>query len=412
MTTARPSALVLYHYLYPDQVVSSVLFTDLCIGLQRRGWTVTGSACDRGWKDESKTHPKRETWQGVEFLRVRRPRFRQSSGFGRAANALWMIASWSLMALNPRIRPDVLIVGTDPILSLTVSLWWRLCRPGVRVAHWCFDLYPEAAVAAGLVRKDSAFTSFVQILMERSYRSCGLIVDIGSCMRSRLKSYGFKARSQTITPWALAETEQPSLADAEERERLFQGATLGLLYSGSFGRAHSCLGIADLARILVAGGGRIVFGVQGNAAEDLRAAMKEADAPVTFAEYAEGTQDLERRLAAADVHIVSLHQEWTGTVVPSKFFGALAIGRPVLFIGSPDSAIARWIEEFSVGWVVAADNVAFVAAELLAFASDSDAKAKLFEHCHRTYTQNFSKEHALDRWDHELKSLIGGVCNA
>ena len=30
-------------------------------------------------------------------------------------------------------------------------------------------------------------------------------------------------------------------------------------------------------------------------------------------------------------------------MVPSKFFGALSMGRPVLFCGSPDSDIAYWI---------------------------------------------------------------------
>ena len=68
--------------------------------------------------------------------------------------------------------------------------------------------------------------------------------------------------------------------------------------------------------------------------------------------------ELEKRLAAADIHLVSLRPEWTGVVVPSKFFGSLAAGRPVVFAGGPDSAIARWIHEFGVGWVLTTDNVA------------------------------------------------------
>ena len=62
--------------------------------------------------------------------------------------------------------------------------------------------------------------------------------------------------------------------------------------------------------------------------------------------------DLEVRLSAADIHVVTLRDEWTGTVVPSKFFGALAVGRPVLFAGSPKSAVARWIVKHRVGWVL------------------------------------------------------------
>jgi len=47
-----------------------------------------------------------------------------------------------------------------------------------------------------------------------------------------------------------------------------------------------------------------------------------------------------------------LSPSYTGAVVPSKFFGALAAGRPVLFEGSVDCSIARWIKEHRIGWVL------------------------------------------------------------
>lgn len=58
---------------------------------------------------------------------------------------------------------------------------------------------------------------------------------------------------------------------------------------------------------------------------------------------------LEMRLAAADVPIVTLHSEWTCVVVPSRFFGAIATGRPVLFIGSASAGIASWIKDPGAG---------------------------------------------------------------
>src|SRR5215467_1882251 len=150
-------------------------------------------------------------------------------------------------------------------------------------------------------------------------------------------------RFETITPWALVEPEEPASIDPWERQQLFGNARLALLYSGSFGRAHSADVIPRLARELKAHGGRIAFSVRQQDAVKLKRQMG-PDASIVFAPFADSTA-LECRLSAADVHIVSLRENWTGTVVPSKFFGALAIGRPVLFLGSRDSAIARWIEE-------------------------------------------------------------------
>jgi colanic acid biosynthesis glycosyl transferase WcaI len=403
MSDKPPTALVLYHFLDPDEVVSSILVSELCAGLASRGWRVIGSACNREWGHEDKKHPLRSTWNGVEFRRVWRPKFRQSSGFGRLANAAWMIAAWSLMALDWRVRPDVVVIGTDPILSPLVALTWRPLRPGVKVAHWCFDLYPEAAIAAGLLRDGSFLVRTLKLLLRWAYRRCALVVDIGMCMRRRLDLYDSRARKETITPWALVEPDTPAPVDPVERQVLFGDATIGLLYSGSFGLAHSWTGIPELAKILAPRGAKIVFSVQGNAVAELRSAMQEAEAPVGFAPFAPNHL-LGTRLGAADVHVVSLRESWTGTVVPSKFFAALAIGRPVLFLGSPDSAVARWIEEFQIGWVLTVENLEAVADDLVR-SLRPEFRAQLFEHCHAVYRERFSRNQALDRWG-SLLSIV------
>uniref|UniRef100_Q01XM6 Colanic acid biosynthesis glycosyl transferase, putative n=1 Tax=Solibacter usitatus (strain Ellin6076) TaxID=234267 RepID=Q01XM6_SOLUE len=401
----RPVALVLYHYLYPDDVVSSVLFSDLCAGLTERGWKVVGSACNRGCRDEGKKYPARSHWKGVDFWRVWRPRFRQSSGLGRLANALWMIACWSLMALDPRIRPDLVLMGTDPILSPVVVFAWRILRPRVRFAHWCHDLYPDAAIAAGLVEEGTPAVRSIKWLLGAAYRRQSLIVDIGACMRRLLESYRSGACMETIPPWALVELEGPAPVDAGEQRELFGDARIGLLYSGVFGRAHTSEGLAELARALADRGGRVVFSVGGNAAEELRESMRQSGAPVTFAPMV-STDRLAARLSAADVQIVTLRESWTGTVIPSKFFGALAIGRPVLFVGSPDSAIATWITELGVGWVLRSGAVEEVVKELMFLADNPEPKAELFRHCHKVYMEKFSRGQALDRWDVCLRGAL------
>src|SRR5690606_25618685 len=87
------------------------------------------------------------------------------------------------------------------------------------------------------------------------------------------------------------------------------------------------------------------FAGRGPKLSAVQAAVTLADRNIRFAGFADERR-LSARLTAADIHLVALRENWTGTVVPSKFFGALAAGRPVLFAGSADSAIARWIEDF------------------------------------------------------------------
>ncbi len=401
-----PKALVFYHYFHPDDVVSAQHLSQFCEELHARGWQVTAAPCNRGCRDERQAFRLSEDWNGIEIRRVWRPRFRQASAAGRVLNAAWMLAAWGLLAFRRRLRPDVVIVGTDPIGSVLAARVWKAVRPRVKVAHWCFDLYPEAAVADGLVAEQSAVVRIVRRLLASAYQSCDLLADIGSCMRSRLSLYRSPARRATLVPWSLVEPDRAAVADPAERQRLFGDARLGLLYSGNFGRAHSYEDILKLARALRGQGVKFAFSVRGNGVDALKKALSPADDNVFLVPFA-AQEQLLSRLSAADIHLASLRSEWTGTVVPSKFFGSLAAGRPVIFSGRPDSAIAEWIQAHGVGWVLHEDNADAVAAELRALADSRERLLDLQHRCHRTYQEHFSRARIMDAWDAELRRLIG-----
>jgi colanic acid biosynthesis glycosyl transferase WcaI len=397
-----PRVTVFYHYFHPDDVVSARHFDGLCRGLADRGWDVLVQPCNRGCRDESQAYPLREEWQGIHIRRIWRPRFRQASNLGRLLNAAWMLMAWSLPVGR---RPDVLVVGTDPILSVLVAIAWRLTRPGVKIAHWAFDLYPEAPVADGMLRADSLLVRGLRTALRVAYGCCDLIADLGTCMRRRLEEYQPRARKVTLVPWALSEPERPMSPDSAARQELFGAARLGLLYSGNFGRAHSYDAFLALARQLRGADAVMSFAVRGNRADELKAAVGPDDTNIAFAGFAPESE-LEKRLAAADIHLVSLRPEWTGVVVPSKFFGSLAAGRPVVFDGSPDSAIAGWIREFGVGWVLTADNLAEVADDIRSLVTDADHLAKLQQRCHDVYQKHFSWRAVTDGWHRELQRLL------
>jgi glycosyltransferase involved in cell wall biosynthesis len=361
--------------------------------------------CNRGCRDESQSYPKEEEWNGMRIRRVWRPRIPQASAIGRLLNALWMIVRWSLEALARERAPDVVIVGTDPILSVLVARFWKLARPKTRVIHWCFDLYPEAAAADGIFRPQSPIYRFLQRLVGPAYKSCDVIADIGSCMRERLAGYKSLAKMVTLTPWALSESKGPAEADPEERAKLFGDARLGLMYSGNFGRAHAYEEILQLVRLLREHNIKLVFSVRGNRERALREAVQEDDTNVSFRGFASADQ-LERRLSAADIHVVSLQPEWTGTVVPSKFFGAIAAGRPVLFAGSRESAVARWIVRYRLGWILTSENVTEIAAEIVRYMTSTSENVRMRRHCFEIYQKHFSKKNILDAFDQELHALL------
>ena len=105
--------------------------------------------------------------------------------------------------------------------------------------------------------------------------------------------------------------------------------------------------------------------------------------------------------------MVSLRPGYEGTVVPSKFQGALAAGRPILFSGPANSAVSEWIKEYKLGWTLDENNLDEVAARLFELKDSPEQRLRLNQLCFGIYQQQFSKTAVIDRLDRDLKGLVG-----
>lgn len=409
----KPRVAILYHYMYPDDVVSALHLDGLAADLAALGWEVEALPCVRGCRDETLRYSASEVHNGVQYNRIWRPRFRQSSFAGRLANSLWMTMAWTRLALRSRARrPDVVVIGTDPVFAVATAIPIKLLSPRTRVVHWCFDLFPEFAIASGRISASALATRLVRQLMRASYKRCDVIIDIGPCMRTLLREYDHSAVEFELTPWALLEPKLRVEADADTRKELFGHAKLGILYSGNFGEAHSYHEILAVARSLRdAPDIHFCFAVRGNMVDELKAAITPHDSNISFAGFAP-IEELEKRLGAADIHVATLRPEGTGIAVPSKFFGSIALGRPVLYSGTQDSAIAQWINEFDIGLVLNMENVDQIAGQLRDLVHAPEALLEMQNRAHSVYQAKFSKQSVTSEWNTVLKSLLEDTAEA
>ncbi|HRK62293.1 MAG TPA: glycosyltransferase family 4 protein [Candidatus Omnitrophota bacterium] len=403
----KPKLLVLYHFYFPDDVVSARHYEDLCEGLALLGWDVEVWPANRKYNGSSEKLKSKDSWHDVAIWRVWRPVLKQSGALGRIVNSAWMLTAWAVRwVFFMKSRPQVVLIGTDPILSLVEAIVMRWTSPAVKIVHWCFDLYPEAAVADRKIIKDGMLHKFLKWLMAKAYCACDSVVDLGICMKNLLQHYLPDTKNPaTLTPWAFYEPDCVNQSNLLEREKLFGSAQLGILYSGNFGLAHSADLSFRLAKKLKGTMVQFCFSIRGPRVGDLKWQSEEQSIPVHFADFVSENY-LNMRLEAADIHLVSLKPEWTGMVVPSKFFGAIAAGRPVLFEGSPESSIAKWITQFGLGWVLTEESYAKVADELVQISQNPNELKRLKQHCLDTYQAHFSRYKIISAWNELLTHLI------
>jgi glycosyltransferase involved in cell wall biosynthesis len=408
MKTNHPSAIVLYHFFYPDDVVSARHFSDLSEELGNRGWKVTALTSNRFCRyPKREIGQRKEDWKGVQVVRVPRPAWNQAHDIPRMANSLWVMGAW-LLKLMALPKADVMIVGSDPQFSQFLFPLIKWLKRAKVIAFWCYDLYPEAILANGASAPVRWAARRLKGFMKMAYQSVDLIADLGPCMRRRLDLYSPKAGRATLTPWALVEPSQIHPPDPETRDQLFgREAALTLLYSGNLGKAHDFSLFLRLARRVSQLHPGIVFcfACRGNREKELKASIQPNDLNIRLAPFADES-DLEKRLNSADIHLLSLQQEWEGIVLPSKFFGSLAVGKPVLYAGPKDSSIARWVADLNAGLLLTADNLEEVARKLVAMADNRRQIQKWQEKALRAYQLNFSKKKVMDKWDTILKGLL------
>jgi colanic acid biosynthesis glycosyl transferase WcaI len=375
--------------------------------LTQRGWQVTVLTTNRYCREPQRRIPLREeNVQGLHVIRLPRPAWNQASPLQRMMNSAWVIAGWLLKLVRMQSF-DVILVGSDPAFAPLIIPGALVCKKATILAHWCFDLYPEIAMADSGVQMHPSIVAWLQRLMGRSYRAAHLIADLGSCMRRRLAAYHHGAQEVTLVPWALVEPDALTPPNPGLRKSMFGDAAFGLLYSGTLGRAHDYEIFLKLARLLRYRSPyiRLCFAARGNKVAELHRALTIEDTNIALVDFVPESM-LEEHLNAADMHMISLNKEWNGLVVPSKFFGSLAIGKPVVYAGPADSSIAHLLREHEIGFYVDEKSLEDVVKKLDFLSNNSSAMNLLQKNAFEIYKSSFSKKIIVDKWDRVLRQLL------
>jgi glycosyltransferase involved in cell wall biosynthesis len=177
-------------------------------------------------------------------------------------------------------------------------------------------------------------------------------------------------------------------------------------YSGNFGRVHEFQTLMGAAERLRARSD-IVFLLIGAGAQRSvleTAASIRGVSNLVFKPY-QPRGKLGQSLGAADVHVVTLRPELEGLVVPSKFYGVAAIGRPTIFIGDSQGEIATIIREADCGISVNQGDVGGMVAAVERLRDDVPLRETMGRNARAVFERRFDRELAIDAW----RGLVEGL---
>ena len=396
----RQRLLVLNQYYWPGPESTAQLLTDLCEALAEELDVRVVTGVVRGRDDL----PRTERRNGVEVVRVASTAFDRARLGLRGLNYLTYLASAALAGLRSP-RPDAVLCMSDPPMvgDAGLLLARRFRAPLVVVSE---DVFPEIAIALG--RLDNPVLVGVLRRLIRFYlRRADRVVAIGETMRRRLEAKGTPPERIDVIPnWVDTNEILPSDSSSWVEEHGLAGRFL-VMHSGNVGYAQDLPTLVDAAallrdledlRVAIVGGGarRAALEAQASAL---------GLASVRFLDY-QPRERLSETLSAGHVHVVGLGAGLAGYVVPSRVYGVLAAGRPVIVAADEESETVALVREAGCGWTIPPGDPGALAAAIRdahARRGELDALgARGREHV----VAHYDREHALERYRELLRSVL------
>jgi putative colanic acid biosynthesis glycosyltransferase WcaI len=242
---------------------------------------------------------------------------------------------------------------TDPPIvgDLGVAVGRRFGAPVLVISQ---DVFPEIATELDRLR-NPAVVGVLGTLVGAYLRRADRIVAIGETMRERLQAKGAPPdRLRVIPNWVDTRAITPQPRDNEWAESHELVSKFVVMHSGNVGhaqdldslvRAATFLRDRDDLRVVIAG-----FGAR-HAEMVALAELLEVDDTVRFLPY-QKRERLPYSLSSADLHVVGLAKGLAGYVVPSRLYGILSAGRPVIAAADEESETARLVHEVGCGIVI------------------------------------------------------------
>jgi glycosyltransferase involved in cell wall biosynthesis len=319
---------------------------------ERRNW--------RLWQTETK-----ERFRIIRVGSTAFPRFNMKK---RVINYL----SYVFLAI-PRslvVKCDAVLAMTDPPFEGIIGAVVAKLK-GKPYIYNIRDLYPDMAVGGSII--EAGLLARVWEKMHRwALRQADCAIVLGEDMKNRILAKGINASKIEVVRDGTeigADGAAPTV-DMNVVREIRGEFQFVLLHAGNIGFYGAWDTLLAAAKELAAEGVGFVFVGEG-AQRDALAAEATGIPNVRFLPFFPGIK-IPSVLASADAHLITVKRGLEGVVVPSKMYGILAAGKPIVAVAPMETDVASHGLKQGFGVAVDPDRPSELSAAIRALAADCD----------------------------------------
>jgi glycosyltransferase involved in cell wall biosynthesis len=423
--------LVLNQFFWPDVAATAQHAFDLARYLRSHGDEVSAIASRSIYGQTGSALPEEEIADGIAIHRVTSSVFGKRGVIFRSFDFLFFNVACLFKAVSLP-RHDVVICLTTPPFIALVGIFLRWMK-GTRFVFWTMDLYPDVPLAAGVIKRGSIVHWVFDRLDRFCLRRADLVVVLGRCMRDKVLRNGVDPlKLVTIAPWAdpsevpnvparrFSESMDSAVArrvtggearpsvvnDNRYRAEWEIGDRFVIEYSGNCGVGHDVSSVCDAMlalrdddsiRWVIVGGGL--------AWPRIEEFIRRHQIPNVILRPYQPRAHLGDLIALGDAHLVLVADGFEGLLIPSKFYGVMAAGRPTIYIGPEETEVARVIREEECGFVIPNSDPSRLVAAIERLRRDPVTSLSMGLRGRRALERSYSMQLACRRWREQTHAL-------
>lgn len=412
----KKKLLIYAHYYWPDVASTGQILQDLAEGMLDE-FEITVICAVPSYTGQIEACYLKQTYYfeeygGIKLIRVKVPPFDKAKKSSRIKHILVYFYR-SVFATFKAPKPDyILTISQPPILGGMLGVIGkhieRLRGKKTKMFYNIQDFNPEQTMAVGY-SKNKFILKLMMGLDKHTCKVADKVVVVGSDMVRTMRKRFSKSIPDTVLihNWMDENSIRPLQTDHEKvlefKRQYGLENKLVVMYSGNVGLYY------DLPHLVeVMGRFRtredVVFVIVGEGAckKDLTKYVEEQKIPnIVFVPYRE-KEELIYSLNAADIQLVANAKGIKGISMPSKLYGVMAAGKPILGILEQGTDARYIIELAACGYVADPGDYDKIAELLEKMSNERETLPKLGLNGRLYLEAHLTKEAALERYRQEV----------
>jgi colanic acid biosynthesis glycosyl transferase WcaI len=398
----------------PEEVSAAILITELAVDLAKRGHdvsVVTGAP----------NYPQGHVFDGyhnrlLQAETLDRVRVVRTWSYISPSKKFWArllhYGTYSATAFYGGLaagRPDVL-VSYSPPLPLGLSAWLLSRLWSVPWVLQIEDLYPDAAIAAGVMKNKKVINFFLRMEQFLYQKARHISVISESFRRTLLGKNVPNAKMDMIPVWADPDEVRPLPKENSFRHEQRLDDKYIVMYAGNIGLTSCLEDVLQAAELMRERTGiRFVIVGEGVKKKALEAEVRTKRlSNITFLPY-QPREVFAEMLAAADLSLVTLNGSAALSSLPSKIFNVMASARPMLAVAPLESELAHIVREAGCGWIVPPGSPAELAAKIIQASEQELVLIRMGQKGRFHLEKYYSRKSCVDTYEKMLVTLCERV---